>query len=342
MSKLTDKLFLALALGLSFHLQPALADYQSPAFDKGRAKMAAGDFDGAVNSFAEAIGMNDQEPKGYLMRGQCFYKLQNYKLAIQDMDKALQLAPNNVRALLVRGSCKANLGQDDEAVSDYVAAIRLEPNLGKRYFQNGGPNVTAAADNNASDTAGNGGKKKRRRAKENAFGKLASNTSDHPDENVDGHADLRLHAVGDYKKAMNIVYPKGMDAVANSNEPAVPGSGEFQGDARKALLDLNEVIRNDPNNPTSYYKRAKALQKLGRVDDALKDYDQAIARDPQKSQYYIGRASVFFQLSKPLLVEGEIARARAVDPEVPAKVRFELPKYGDTVKWSTGDGPDNH
>jgi len=330
-------LSLGLGINLNFSLQPALADYQNPAFDKGRAKMAAGDFDGAVNSFGEEIGMNDTDARGYLMRGQCFYKLQNYKLAIQDMDKALQLAPNNVRALLVRGSCKANLGQDDEAVADYVAAIKLEPNLGTRYFKNGGPSIEARTNNGDAGTTGNGGKRRRRGRVVNENGQAtieAVQKSDkHTDEYADGHADLRLHAIEDYKKAMNIVYPRGLE-VAASGAAAVPGAGEFEGDARKALADLNEVIRNDPNNPVSYYKRAKALQKLGRADDALKDYDQAIQRDPQKSQYYIGRASVFFQLDKPLLCEAEIARARAVDPDVPAAVRFELPKYDDNVKRS--------
>jgi len=179
----------AIVLSLSANLHPALADYQNPAFNKGKQKMAAGDFDGAVNSFGEAIGMNDTEPKGYLMRGQCFFKLQNYKLAIQDMDKALQLAPNKVRALLVRGSCKANLGQDDEAVADYMAAIKLEPDLGTRYFKNGGQNVEA-----------------RPRGKQKSA------------DSTDGHADLRLHAIEDYKKAMNIVYPRGLELADDSGK----------------------------------------------------------------------------------------------------------------------------
>jgi tetratricopeptide (TPR) repeat protein len=122
----------------------------------------------------------------------------------------------------------------------------------------------------------------------------------------------------------------------------IPGAGEFQGNAKEALIDFNEVIRNNPTDPNKYYQRAKALQKLGRVDDALKDYNSAIELDPQKSQYYIGRASVFYQLGKPLLSEAEIVKARAVDPDVPGVVHFDLPKYPPSVKWSGGDGPGGH
>jgi len=122
----------------------------------------------------------------------------------------------------------------------------------------------------------------------------------------------------------------------------IPGAGEFQGNAKQAVIDFTENIRTNPNDPATYYQRAKALQKLGRVDDALKDYDQAIERDPQKSQYYIGRASVFYQLGKTLLSEAEINRARAVDPDVPGVVHFSLPKYPASVKWSGGDGPGGH
>jgi tetratricopeptide (TPR) repeat protein len=122
----------------------------------------------------------------------------------------------------------------------------------------------------------------------------------------------------------------------------IPGAGEFKGNAKEAVTDFTESIRNNPNDPATYYQRAKALQKLGRVDDALKDYGQAIERDPQKSQYYIGRASVFYQLGKPLLSEEEINKARAVDPDVPGVMRFDLPKYPPSVKWSGGDGPGGH
>jgi hypothetical protein len=122
----------------------------------------------------------------------------------------------------------------------------------------------------------------------------------------------------------------------------IPGAGEFQGNAKEAVTDFNEVIRNNPTDPNKYYQRGKAQQKLGKVDDALQDYNRAIELDPQKSQYYIGRASVFYQLGKPLLSEAEITKARAVDPDVPGVVHFDLPMYPPSVKWSGGDGPGGH
>lgn len=441
--------FLAISLGLLtaasalVFCPPPSAAYQSPALDRGKERMGHGDYDGAVNALGEAIGMNDKDATAYLLRGECFYKLQNFKLAIQDLNNSIQYAPNNARAFLVRGSCHAAMGEDDSAIADYEGAIKLDPALGRNFFRNGGNRAGqpgGPAGGQQGNTAGGGnGPRRARVQRRNGQAMIVA------DEGGSG-AGLNLHAINDYKTAMHQVYPHGLrggaedsgdnsggnakdsddtqgnsslspgggrqannggsggngndngpgpgrrrrrpnqistntgGAVGNTLDPrqtdvqnnagieeetgisdrkkrfvhhldqdpnrgvfgVVPGAGEFEGDAKEAVTDFTEVIRNNPNDPNVYYQRGKALQKLGRVDDALKDYNQAIQRDPQKSQYYIGRASVFYQLGKPLLCEAEINRARAVDPDVPGVVHFNLPKYPPSVKWGGGDGPGGH
>ncbi|MBU6450561.1 MAG: tetratricopeptide repeat protein [Cyanobacteria bacterium REEB67] len=303
-------------------------------------RMAQKDWDGAVNALNHVIAAHPDDTKAMMMRATCFYQLGNYKLSIQDLDQALKSMPGNVRALLLRGSSHAKLNQDDDAVSDYQAAIKLDKSLAIRYYMNGGPAEVKR------DTTGS------------------------------VHEGLNLHAVNDYQKAMDALYPNGLSAEdkaqaatpemvevtpsggskpvnvksedkrdgspsVNLVDNTTPGAGEFQGNAQKAVANLTEVLRGNQNNAETYYKRGKAYQKLGKVDNALKDYASAIERDPQKSQYYIARASVFYQLGKTDLCQNEIGRARSVDPDVPAKVDFNLPKYPATVKWNGGDGPSN-
>jgi tetratricopeptide (TPR) repeat protein len=303
-------------------------------------RMAQKDWDGAVNALNNAIAAHPDDTKAMMMRATCFYQLGNFKLSIQDLDQVLKSTPASVRALLLRGSSHAKLNQDDDAIADYQAAIKLDKSLAVRYYTNGGPAEVKR------DTAGS------------------------------AHEGLNLHAVSDYQKAMDGLYPNGLSAAEKASAAApemvevtpsgaskpisvksegkrdgaaavkltdntIAGAGEFQGNAQKAVTNLTEVLRGNQNNAETYYKRGKAYQKLGKVDNALRDYASAIERDPQKSQYYIGRASVFYQLGKTDLCQTEIGRARSVDPDVPATVEFNLPKYPATVRWNGGDGPSN-
>jgi hypothetical protein len=38
--------------------------------------MSHGDYDGAVNALGEAIGFNDKDATAYLLRGECFFKIE--------------------------------------------------------------------------------------------------------------------------------------------------------------------------------------------------------------------------------------------------------------------------
>jgi tetratricopeptide (TPR) repeat protein len=96
--------------------------------------MATGEWDQAATAFGESLGLNATDPNALSLRGQCFYKMGNYKLAIQDLDSSLQYAPNNLKGLLLRGTCHSILGHDAMAIIDYEAAIRMDPSLAKRYF----------------------------------------------------------------------------------------------------------------------------------------------------------------------------------------------------------------
>ncbi|MBN9395644.1 MAG: tetratricopeptide repeat protein [Candidatus Melainabacteria bacterium] len=108
--------------------------YIDPAYDQGIAKFKAGEWDAAATLFGESIGLNPTNAKALLMRGECFYKMENYKLAIEDLTSSLNYAPNSTKAHLLRGSCHSALGRDAMAILDYEAAIRMDSDLGKKYF----------------------------------------------------------------------------------------------------------------------------------------------------------------------------------------------------------------
>jgi tetratricopeptide (TPR) repeat protein len=100
---------------------------------------------------------------------------------------------------------------------------------------------------------------------------------------------------------------------------------------------VTEAIRQDATNPDYYYMRAKAEQKLQDVNKAYADYSEAIRLFP-KAEYYVGRASLFYQLDKPLLVDADVRSAIATDPTTPRTIHFGGDKFPASVHWD-GDGP---
>jgi tetratricopeptide (TPR) repeat protein len=114
----------------------------------------------------------------------------------------------------------------------------------------------------------------------------------------------------------------------------VPGSHPLKGDAETVVKRCTEAIQQDDRNAEYFYLRAKAFQKLARVNDAYRDFSRAISIDPNVAKYYIGRASMFYQLNKPLLVDADVKRAQGINQELPHIIHFGGDLYPSTVKWS--------
>lgn len=428
MQKFPLSKLLGLSLALPFALNAAAFAYSDQAFDQGRDRMVTGDYDGAVAAFGESIGMNASDPRAYVLRGECFFKMGNYALAIQDLTTALQYAPNNIRALLLRGTCHANLGKDDQAIIDFQNAIRMDATLADRYFSrtsgggvqayeklkamgvdlspveqdeetNGsGLNVQAVRDYQEAMSRLYPGRRNGQ-SQEQAVGAGAKITSGGNSGNrtvgttgnTTGSASPRTdtHAARANKSASSSDLAAGgvadIDAVGNPNEGVgkkqlpyiftdaqnnagieaddtlsrrknqrftpnldqdpnrgefglIPGAGLPGGDPKKAIYDYSQGIKMDPTNAEYYYKRAKAFQKLFKVNDAMEDFNHAILQDPQQAKYYVGRASLYYQLDRQVLCDADIVAARNCNPDLPAVIHFNLPKLPKGIDWA-GDGP---
>jgi tetratricopeptide (TPR) repeat protein len=79
------------------------------------------------------------------------------------------------------------------------------------------------------------------------------------------------------------------------NQRIVLGIGMAQvgkGDWRAAITTFDSILARTPKAAVAYYGRAMAERAAGRVDDAIKDLDQAIALDPRNPQYLQVRAQL--------------------------------------------------
>jgi len=84
----------------------------------------------------QKININSQALE-YFSRGNFKKRIKNYKDAISDFNKAIELYPSFAEAYFKRGNVK-NLMEDFEgAISDYSKAIELDPNLAEAYHNRG-------------------------------------------------------------------------------------------------------------------------------------------------------------------------------------------------------------
>lgn len=70
----------------------------------------------------------------------------------------------------------------------------------------------------------------------------------------------------------------------------------------RAISDFNQAIRLDPNLASAYAKRGHAYFRQGNYDRSIADYNQAIKLDPNNAEAYYGRAFIF-------LLNGDYNRA---------------------------------
>jgi tetratricopeptide (TPR) repeat protein len=76
----------------------------------------------------------------------------------------------------------------------------------------------------------------------------------------------------------------------------------------QALADYDQAIALDPQYAAAYNNRGIAYANLGDLEQAIADYDQALALDPQDALAYNNRGNAYRTL-------GDLEQAIALDPQ---------------------------
>jgi tetratricopeptide (TPR) repeat protein len=292
---------------------PAFSDYDVPSFDDGMNKMSRRDYDGAIVEFNRAIGYNQRFDKAFFKRGQCFYYLQNFQLAADDFTAAINCQPEISEYYLWRGATYCKMGDDPHSVKDYVQALRMDPALLKAA--NGAPGK--------EETGLNSPMFEHR----------------HKAGTVSGHAPRNEQSIANYKEALRIVNENIVTVFA----PGTVFSGiirpEFPADAQAPFLrpkGLDEIIANpkatfescrkqleiNPRDPALHYRRALALQLMGKSQKALDDFSDSISPELNQAEVLLARACLYHFINDDASAQNDIARAHSVDPAVPALIQW--------------------
>lgn len=91
----------------------------------------------ALESYDRAIEFDPRNIDVYINRGIAYSSQEKHQQAIEDYDKAIALAPNNADAYISRGIAYSAQKEHQKAIADYDKAIALAPNNADAYYAKG-------------------------------------------------------------------------------------------------------------------------------------------------------------------------------------------------------------
>lgn len=102
---------------------------------RGISKFRIQDFKGAIADYDKAINSDSNHIDAYFERGFTKNKNKDYPGAYLDFDKAIKLDSNFIDAYNGRGYCKTQLLNYEGALSDYNKSIELDPKYDISYYE---------------------------------------------------------------------------------------------------------------------------------------------------------------------------------------------------------------
>ncbi|MEJ5287638.1 MAG: tetratricopeptide repeat protein, partial [Bacteroidota bacterium] len=78
-----------------------------------------------------------QTAEEYVSRGNAKFEKGDFRGAIEDYTKAIEIKPNYAEAYFNRGKAEADLGGLRSAIEDFNKAIEINPNYAEAYFNRG-------------------------------------------------------------------------------------------------------------------------------------------------------------------------------------------------------------
>ena len=262
-------LYFLLICNLSF----AQTDSAKYLFDKGYRFLSV-DRTLAIDYLSQCISKDSTFTQAYFHRGVCFFKNSDYKLALDDFEKAHNLNPKLSVIWMYKGFTYRNMGKTDLALNSFSQYITKNP-----------------TDTTAYSYILRGKMKYELGDFQGAVGDYDMAIKLKPfEEKYHYYKFVALYDNGSYTKALKAVNK--LTAV----NPDFYGYYLYKGNVYKKLNQLDSAIYmysisiiKNYNNADGYFYRAQTYKQKGAHHKALEDFNTAIELNPKDGSYYFQR-----------------------------------------------------
>ncbi|MDJ0732492.1 MAG: tetratricopeptide repeat protein [Nostocaceae cyanobacterium] len=233
----------------------------------------------------------------YYQQGYAFYKVRNYRGAVEKFSLALQKNPYHSRTYMNRGNAQYNLRNYEAAIADYDRAIEINPNEFKAYVNRGNVRYVMA------------------------------------EYSRDPNNDYNL-AIQDYNNALGI-NPQEVEAYIRRGMVRyriAKYRGDFQPDFQSALEDLDQAIALNASKPEAFFQRGLIRYQIAQYSSnfeeeyrlVIQDFDQALQINSRLAKVYLKRGIVRYELAQYSGNKSKNYSLKAVeDLQTAAKIALE-------------------
>ncbi|MBD2559319.1 MULTISPECIES: serine/threonine-protein kinase [Nostoc] len=308
-----------------------VSDAQQTLYQEGVNKYEAGNYEGAVEDFNQAIELEPQNALAYNRRGDAYYRLGDYEQAQADSSQAILLNPQDANAYFDRGFAFSELGKYKEAIADYTQAIKLNSENAYAYYGRG---LARAQVKDNKGAMGDFSKaialkpqyteaylqrgilRRRLRLRQGAIQDFDTVIKINPSDAkayyqrglTQSINKQKYAALKDYTDAINI-NPKYIEAYLNRGDVY-----SDLGNKVEATEDYNTILQIDPKFIAAYIHRGIHRFSFGDYKDAIEDYTEALKLDPNDVAAYNNRGNAYLELGNKKAANQDYSRAIAINP----------------------------
>jgi tetratricopeptide (TPR) repeat protein len=320
--------------------------------ERGRAYHNVGEFKKAIEDLERAAAddpsdpllrvdrlLRNGPPDAFLRAGILYFLGDSYRQtgeldkAIASLTKSIEIMPETI-SYVTRADAHLAKGNCDRAIDDYTEAIRQNPEDPQIHFSRGtaynakGANAKAIADfNEAIRLEPRFGPAYAERAESyRATGnKAAADQDDKRARELALKPPTSTEAFECLKRGVQLLENGAIDeAMVQFNEsirlePDNPllylqrgVALDSKGKPAKAIADFTEAIRLDPKNAVAYSNRGNTYSNTGRYEQAIADYTEAIRLDPNNPKRYARRARTYRSAGDQAKAAADERRAKAL------------------------------
>ncbi|MGZ5602068.1 MAG: tetratricopeptide repeat protein [Methylobacter sp.] len=238
-------------------------------------------FNVAADLFDQALNINPNSLSVLINRGNVLYDLQRYGEALKSYECALNVDPNNADVLINRGNILNDLNLHEEALKSYDQALKIKPDYAEAFNNRG--NALRGLNRNEEALE--------------SYGLALKINPDYADAlNNLGNAlyDLERYeeALKSYDHALKIK-PEYAETLYNRGN-ALYDLKHY----KEALESYNRALRINPNHLRSLNNRGTALRDLKRYEEAIESYDRALKIKPDYIEALNNRGTALCDLMR--------------------------------------------
>jgi protein O-mannosyl-transferase len=211
--------------------------------NRGISHNGLGNYRQAIQDFARAIEIKPNYAESYYNRGIAYNGLGNYKQAIEDFNKTIERIPGNADPYISRGIAYNGLGNYRQAIENFNKAIEIRPDHAGAYSN-----------------------------RANAYIGLGNYT----------------HAIEDYNEAIRLKADS--EIIYYDRGTLYTMQGQYQ----LAIEDFNKTISLNPNYIKAYNNRGLTYTQMGFYQKGIENFNEAIRLKSDHVDAYINRAYVYF------------------------------------------------